>query len=98
VQPDVPVRPNNPFEVYVGSFSRSTVFAVVALPVIRQHHTNQIPTLSLPQASITYFWVILLYIFPSDVTWKPLANVNDCAAKEEYLAHCDVNDPPPAEA
>jgi hypothetical protein len=29
----------------------------------------------------------------SDVTWEPLANVNDCAAMDEYLAHCDVDDP-----
>jgi hypothetical protein len=28
-----------------------------------------------------------------DVTWKSLANVNDCAAMEDYLAHRDVDDP-----
>ncbi|KAF8172226.1 hypothetical protein K438DRAFT_1981677 [Mycena galopus ATCC 62051] len=28
-----------------------------------------------------------------DVTWEPLFNVNDCAAMENYLAHCDVDDP-----
>ncbi|KAJ7688934.1 hypothetical protein B0H14DRAFT_2254486, partial [Mycena olivaceomarginata] len=28
-----------------------------------------------------------------DVTWEPLANVNDCAVLDEYLAHCDVDDP-----
>ncbi|KAJ7794226.1 hypothetical protein B0H14DRAFT_2622064 [Mycena olivaceomarginata] len=29
----------------------------------------------------------------SDVTWESLANVNDCAAMEDYLAHRDVDDP-----
>jgi hypothetical protein len=29
----------------------------------------------------------------SDVTWESLANVNDCAAMEDYLAHHDVDDP-----
>ncbi|KAJ7191437.1 hypothetical protein GGX14DRAFT_407231 [Mycena pura] len=28
-----------------------------------------------------------------DVTWEPLSNVDDCAAMDEYLAHCDVEDP-----
>ncbi|KAJ7655414.1 hypothetical protein B0H17DRAFT_1146460 [Mycena rosella] len=28
-----------------------------------------------------------------DVTWELLANVNDCAAMEEYLAHRDIDDP-----
>ncbi|KAJ7629879.1 hypothetical protein B0H17DRAFT_1150423, partial [Mycena rosella] len=28
-----------------------------------------------------------------NVTWEPLANVNDCAAMEEYLAHRDIDDP-----
>ncbi|KAJ7198162.1 hypothetical protein GGX14DRAFT_470402 [Mycena pura] len=28
-----------------------------------------------------------------DVTWEPLANVNDCAAMEVYLAHHDLDDP-----
>ncbi|KAJ7194459.1 hypothetical protein GGX14DRAFT_476434 [Mycena pura] len=28
-----------------------------------------------------------------DVTWEPLANVNDCAAMEGYLAHHDLDDP-----
>ncbi|KAJ7218457.1 hypothetical protein GGX14DRAFT_390227 [Mycena pura] len=30
-----------------------------------------------------------------DVTWEPLENVNDCAAMDEYLGHCDVDDPGP---
>ncbi|KAJ7661194.1 hypothetical protein B0H17DRAFT_1144714 [Mycena rosella] len=28
-----------------------------------------------------------------DVTWEPLANVNDCAAMEEYLVHRNIDDP-----
>jgi hypothetical protein len=28
-----------------------------------------------------------------DVTWEPLANINDCAAMEEYLAYHDLDDP-----
>ncbi|KAJ7435067.1 cytochrome P450 [Mycena latifolia] len=28
-----------------------------------------------------------------DVTWELLANINDCAAMEEYLAHREVDDP-----
>jgi ribosomal protein L12E/L44/L45/RPP1/RPP2 len=28
-----------------------------------------------------------------DVTWEPLANVNDCVAMEEYLAYHDLDDP-----
>ncbi|KAJ7804397.1 hypothetical protein B0H14DRAFT_2612325 [Mycena olivaceomarginata] len=28
-----------------------------------------------------------------DVTWESLANVNDCVAMEDYLAHRDVDDP-----
>jgi hypothetical protein len=28
-----------------------------------------------------------------DVTWEPLANVNDCVAMEVYLAHRSVADP-----
>jgi hypothetical protein len=28
-----------------------------------------------------------------DVTWEPLANVNDCAAMEVYLAHRSVANP-----
>ncbi|KAJ7683094.1 hypothetical protein B0H17DRAFT_1205332 [Mycena rosella] len=28
-----------------------------------------------------------------DMTWEPLANVNDCAAMEEYPAHRNINDP-----
>ncbi|KAJ7702574.1 hypothetical protein B0H16DRAFT_1831906 [Mycena metata] len=29
----------------------------------------------------------------ADVTWEPLAKVNDCAAMEVYLAHHDLDDP-----
>lgn len=29
----------------------------------------------------------------NDVTWEPLANVNDCAAMDVYLAHHSVSDP-----
>ncbi|KAJ7788153.1 hypothetical protein B0H14DRAFT_2628540 [Mycena olivaceomarginata] len=28
-----------------------------------------------------------------DITWESLANVNDCVAMEDYLAHRDVDDP-----
>ncbi|KAF8187575.1 hypothetical protein K438DRAFT_1764738 [Mycena galopus ATCC 62051] len=28
-----------------------------------------------------------------DVTWEPLASVNDCAAMESYLTHHDIDDP-----